>query len=994
MEEQSIEDLFRSPAAPSSPPPRRESAPVGDVEDLFKTQTESLQPSIASTAIAPFVGFNTGLRNAIGMPVDLTMWSLRQAGVKTPERPFLGSEFLKDYFPEKIEPRSAVERALQAGGEGAAYALAPQAGVEIAAMRAAPALARSAPSGVTLGETAQKLFGARRPGSAASTGENIALNVGAGAGAQAAGEQLQGSPYGTLGELGGGVAGGALTQLGIGAARATPQMFTGLYRYLEPSFGEEAQRRVAARQFAERSASPARALDILENEPREILPGSEPTTFELTGDVGIGKMQRRAETQDAGAFIKRQGEQALARETALRQVAPEGSPVEVSALLRDRLAAVEQLETQAAEAAEARVRSIIERMGGNVTPEEAGRLMRQELQAAKTEARKERTRLYELIDPEQRLNVVATGLRDASAAIRAESADPLSKPLEGEIRAIVEAAEGVGDVIPFNALRQFDTRISDAMRSELMTNGETNTYRQLGAMKRGVVDAMDNAVENQRRYEADAIASGQMSADDSLENRLRSQWGIGEAPSAGVAAPNLGPENVRALEEAKAAQRAYATTFREGPVGDVLRPGKSQGEYKLGFDADVGPNFFRAGDTGRQSMEAFQQAAADSPGAEVAMREFITTSMLRETVDPKTGLIDEVKFNGWRRKYESALSAVPEINRLFGSVADASANAAEIAIAARERIKEAQQSAFAKIIGAEDSATVSRSVGEIFGRPNAASMMRDLARATDANPDARAGLQKAIADYIRGRFITTTEAGTSDALLIKSAQFQNFVRQNRRTLSQVLSPEQVNTLQALADDLHRSNRSLTGSALRGRSTTAQDTEAATEKAKSMWSSIAKTTGPIVTGLAGQQVTGTLTGALAGFAGGTIAAIAQSMRSAGMQNVDELISEALLNPEMARDLLRLSTKMKGDAPARKLSDTIRNTLTVGARQPFVQNEGEPPPLTIRPGRATGGAVNLRELAKTAKNHVTSSTEKLLNEHDDTVAKALEVAGKHI
>jgi hypothetical protein len=49
---------------------------------------------------------------------------------------------------------------------------------------------------------------------------------------------------------------------------------------------------------------------------------------------------------------------------------------------------------------------------------------------------------------------------------------------------------------------------------------------------------------------------------------------------------------------------------------------------------------------------------------------------------------------------------------------------------------------------------------------------------------------------------------------------------------------------------------------------------------------------------------------------------------------------------------------------------------------------------RPARATGGAVNLRELAKTAKNHVTSSTEKLLNEHDDTVAKALEVAGKHI
>lgn len=49
---------------------------------------------------------------------------------------------------------------------------------------------------------------------------------------------------------------------------------------------------------------------------------------------------------------------------------------------------------------------------------------------------------------------------------------------------------------------------------------------------------------------------------------------------------------------------------------------------------------------------------------------------------------------------------------------------------------------------------------------------------------------------------------------------------------------------------------------------------------------------------------------------------------------------------------------------------------------------------RPGRATGGAVNLRALANAAKKHVTRSTQDLLNEHDDTVAKALEVANKHI
>lgn len=49
---------------------------------------------------------------------------------------------------------------------------------------------------------------------------------------------------------------------------------------------------------------------------------------------------------------------------------------------------------------------------------------------------------------------------------------------------------------------------------------------------------------------------------------------------------------------------------------------------------------------------------------------------------------------------------------------------------------------------------------------------------------------------------------------------------------------------------------------------------------------------------------------------------------------------------------------------------------------------------RPARATGGAVNLKALAKSAKDHVTSSTEKLLGTDDATVAKALEVANRHI
>jgi len=69
------------------------------------------------------------------------------------------------------------------------------------------------------------------------------------------------------------------------------------------------------------------------------------------------------------------------------------------------------------------------------------------------------------------------------------------------------------------------------------------------------------------------------------------------------------------------------------------------------------------------------------------------------------------------------------------------------------------------------------------------------------------------------------------------------------------------------------------------------------------------------------------------------------------------------------------------------------------QLYEEMQSRPKELTIkgpgnRAGRATGGAVNLMALSKAAKKHVTKSTEQLLNEDDSTVARALEIANKHI
>lgn len=119
-----------------------------------------------------------------------------------------------------------------------------------------------------------------------------------------------------------------------------------------------------------------------------------------------------------------------------------------------------------------------------------------------------------------------------------------------------------------------------------------------------------------------------------------------------------------------------------------------------------------------------------------------------------------------------------------------------------------------------------------------------------------------------------------------------------------------------------------------------------------------------------------------------------------------LQRAAVDPGFAR----LLAQKPSEANTMKLRGFLREIAArgpaLGVAAERIPDEPAPPEktteekyreLTIplqRPGRATGGAVNLQALAKAAKNHVTSSTETLLKEHDDTVAKALEVANRHI
>tara|TARA_R110000868_G_C10713299_1_gene750160 strand:- start:620 stop:877 length:258 start_codon:yes stop_codon:yes gene_type:complete len=66
-----------------------------------------------------------------------------------------------------------------------------------------------------------------------------------------------------------------------------------------------------------------------------------------------------------------------------------------------------------------------------------------------------------------------------------------------------------------------------------------------------------------------------------------------------------------------------------------------------------------------------------------------------------------------------------------------------------------------------------------------------------------------------------------------------------------------------------------------------------------------------------------------------------------------------------------------------------------------DEDEPRPLTIRPNRASGGKVGSSSIAdrlvmaaESAKRMSNKATEPLLRTSDESIAKALEIANRHI
>jgi hypothetical protein len=381
----------------------------------------------------------------------------------------------------------------------------------------------------------------------------------------------------------------------------------------------------------------------------------------------------------------------------------------------------------------------------------------------------------------------------------------------------------------------------------------------------------------------------------------------------------------------------FATAAQASEALQNFRP------FRAGLSPSVIPEvYFHSGSSGFDGVQQLRRMIGDADATTILSD--YAASRLRAMATRDDGTIDPNKFATWRRSHADALRALSGLEERFASAAQATEAVARAAALRRETLDSFQAGAIGRLIGVDDPQDVVRIVGNVFGRSDAAAAMGRLVSEASKDPAAKEGLRKAVADYIMGRFISNTEAGTSGANLLKADALLSFVKDNQATLSRVLDPSAVGLLRRIAVDLKQANRSIAGTKLPGGSNTPQDIIRELRRTGDA---------PMLRMVLGALFGGTGFAALGpwGAIGGALGSHAvTSMRAAGLQKVDDLVTQAMLRPDLARALFNKVPAKASDPSAISLRQALnRASMFAAANTGLESADGQPLPMAAGTGR---------------------------------------------
>jgi hypothetical protein len=767
------------------------------------------------------------------------------------------------------------------------------------------------------------------------------------------------------------VAGGAIT----GADGAPLNMLSG-----QPLAATPNQVQIAGQRLQDMATDPEAARVALATQGPPVI-ADQPTTAQLTRDPGLLAAERgisRTTPQAQAPFLARAAAQNDARVGVVRGVAEGGDPEALPAALQRQTAdadaaAASRVGTLQQTADQARAG-----IGGDLPPGSEGQVgaaVRAPIDAANQAAKARESALWNQIDPDGTLAVDMTPVKAGAGEILGEMS-PNAAPLAGNEAGIFETASNLPAVQSFRDLGALRSRITDAIRQERDPAGDPQAVRRMSMLLGHVQDAMEGGATAADNIAA--VGGVQVEPEQTAMSRLaavRDAWyaerenadrqtkaaldtgtsGRNAAGRSGGVSPVVGsvgetggrsggPSGTQGLQgqspltpnfdaEAQARYTAArqatadrAATFKTPPgVREALQGGPQAGTFRMP-DTSVPATFIRVGPEGAARVQSYLAAG----GSPEALSDAAAFSLRRDAARPD-GTLDPDKYAAWSKQRSSFLSALPDAKAKFGAAADAQ-QTVDAAVAARaEQAKAVQRSVIGKFLGDADPVT---RVAAVLRSPTAVADMRTLADRVANDPDAKAGLQRTVAEHILRDLKGNTAGAGGEEAFLKGDQLQTFLRTREPALREVLTPAQMTSLRSVAESLERSNLSVSGSRLAGGSDTVQNAAAgATTLLGNFMHQAVTHAGTTAGGALGFIFGGGPVGALAGAAVGRVGdwgvQAARAAGAAGMHTVDDLVANAMLHPQLAAVLLAKVTPNNRESLGRALVSQLRRISLVSA-----------------------------------------------------------------
>jgi hypothetical protein len=671
-------------------------------------------------------GFNSGVANVLGLPVDLTNLALsgvdRVAGTRlSGEAPVGGSRWLRramrgfDAVPalanttyDRLQDLAPSDRKWAVGGEVLGGAFVPA---------AAPlAIARTGATGPRFLAPAVEMA-RQAPGRFAATEAGMA--TGAAQGGAIAEVVAPGSDTARfVGETVGGFANP--TQV----VRGTFNLGNSAVDALATNFSRAGRERAAGRVLRDTLERTGEDVDSLVLALRAQDPFNlNLTAGQQTGSTGLLAVERRladlnpqfaASTQqrpiDAFEELQRQGE----------RVVRSGDPLDFGQAMRDRLSQTSgniAARRQNAQAAALRGQQRI----GNVTQPDmaaAGVGARDTLVAARNSARGTENELWGRVPRDA--TIEPTNLLAAREQIRSRLLpnENMPAPVEQFTASLAPTTESTG--------------LLDA-------SGSAMTRREPATATSGELLRLRNRALTRARQ---ATAQG----DFDLANQMNT---IAEG-----ALNDLGGLS----DEARTFSRNLNQQFRQGFAGDILAR-DATGAPNIEPEQTLSRAFGTGGSLGDVRLRQLGDAAAfGGQGPQMlSQQDRFLRGAVQSVLDPATGRVNPTKLAAWQRQNASTLERFPQLKSDLASAESAQRAFERVEAIADKATRNANKTIIARVAGVDN---VSAEVGRVLSSGNRTGYISLARAAQNAGPEAIAGLRSAtLESAFKG---ATSQAGEFD----------------------------------------------------------------------------------------------------------------------------------------------------------------------------------------------------------------------------------------